>query len=61
MYNLTLGSLRAALRGVLAAGQVKEEKLATTSREYAFHLQFPCGSSSAQLSYVPRGGTRDFK
>ena len=51
MYNLTPGSLRASSPGVLAAGRVKEEKLATTSLEFEFHLKFPCGSSSTELSY----------
>ena len=39
-----------ALRGTLAAGQEKERELATTSLEFVFHLQFPCGSSSTELS-----------
>ena len=51
MYNLTPGSLRASSPGVLAAGRVKEEKLATTSLEFEFLLQFPCGSSSTEVSY----------
>ena len=40
-----------ALRGALAAGQEKKGKLATTSPlEFEFHLQFPCGSPSTELS-----------
>ena len=37
-----------ALRGALAAGQEKEGKLASV--EFEFHLQFPCGSPSTELS-----------
>ena len=33
-----------ALRGALAAGREKEGELATTSLEFEFHFQFPCGS-----------------
>ena len=32
-----------ALRGALAAGREKEGELATTSLEFEFRLQFPCG------------------
>ena len=39
-----------ALRGALAAGLEKEGKLATTSLKFDFHLQFPCGSLSTELS-----------
>ena len=39
-----------ALRGTLAAGREKEGKLATTSLEFEFHLQFPCGFLSTELS-----------
>ena len=39
-----------ALRSALAAGREKEGKLATTFLEYEFHLQFPCGSPSTELS-----------
>ena len=39
-----------ALRGALEAGREKEEELATTSLEFEFHLQFPCGSPSTELS-----------
>ena len=38
-----------ALRGALAAGREKEGELATTSLEFEFHLQFPCGSPSTEL------------
>ena len=37
-----------ALRGALEAGREKE--LATTSLEFEFHLQFPYGSPSTELS-----------
>ena len=39
-----------AFHGALAAGREKEGKLATTSLEFEFHLQFPCGSKSNELS-----------
>ena len=39
-----------ALRGALTAGREKEEELSTTSLEFEFHLQFPCGSQSTELS-----------
>ena len=39
-----------ALRGALAAGREKEGELATASLEFEFHLQFPCGSPSTELS-----------
>ena len=39
-----------ALWCTLAAGQQKEGELATMSPEFEFHLQFPCGSLSAELS-----------
>ena len=39
-----------ALRGALAAGREKEGELATDSLEFEFHLQFPCGSPSTELS-----------
>ena len=39
-----------ALWGALAAGWEKEGELRTTSLEFAFHLQFPCGSPSPELS-----------
>ena len=48
-----------ALRGALAAGQEKEGELATTSLEFEFRLQFPCGSQSTVLSdfrQLGRGG-----
>ena len=35
--------------GALAAGQEKEGELATTSLEFEFRLQFPCGSPSTEL------------
>ena len=39
-----------ALRGALATGREKEGELATTSLEFEFHLQFPCGLPSTELS-----------
>ena len=39
-----------ALRGALAAGREKEGELAITSLEFEFHLQFPCGLPSTELS-----------
>ena len=39
-----------ALWGALAAGWEKQGELTTTSMEFAFHLQFPCGSPSTELS-----------
>ena len=38
------------LRGALVEGREKEGELATTSLEFEFHLQFPCGSPSTELS-----------
>ena len=48
-YNITL-ACEQALRGDLAVGQGKEGELATTSLEFEFHLHFPCGSTSSELS-----------
>ena len=39
-----------ALLGALAAGREKQGGLATTSLEFEFLLQFPCGSPSTELS-----------
>ena len=39
-----------ASRGALAAGREKEGELATTSLEFEFHLQFPCRSTTTELS-----------
>ena len=39
-----------AVQGALAAGQEKEGELATTSLQFQFHLQYPCGSLSIELS-----------
>ena len=36
--------------GDLTAGRQKKEELSTTSLEFEFHLQFPCGSPSTDLS-----------
>ena len=43
-------SEQAILEGALAAGQEKEGELATTSLQFQFHLQYPCGSPSIELS-----------
>ena len=40
-----------ALWGAPAAWQEKEGELATASLEFEFHLQFPCGSASTELSH----------
>ena len=40
-----------ALRGALASGREKEGELATTSLEFEFRLQLPCGSPSTELSH----------
>ena len=39
-----------ALRGALVAEREKEGGFATTSLEFEFHLQFPCGFPSTELS-----------
>ena len=39
-----------AVRGALAAGREKEGDVGTASLEFKFHLQFPCGSPSTELS-----------
>ena len=39
-----------ALQGGLASGREKEGELATTSLEFEFRLQLPCGSPSIELS-----------
>ena len=39
-----------ALRSALADGREKEGELATTSLEFQFNLQLPCGSPSIELS-----------
>ena len=39
-----------AFRGDLAVGRKKEGELATTSLEFEYHLQYPCGSPSTELS-----------
>ena len=36
--------------GALAVGREKKGELATTSLEFEFHFQFPCGSPSTELS-----------
>ena len=38
-----------AFPGTLVAGQEREGELATTSLEFEFHLQFPCGSLPSEL------------
>ena len=39
-----------ALQGAVAVGQEKDGELATMSLEFEFHLQFPSGSLSTELS-----------
>ena len=39
-----------ALRGALAAWWEKEGELATSSLEFEFRVQFPCGSLTTELS-----------
>ena len=39
-----------ALWGALVAGREKDGELVTTALEFEFHLQFPRGSPSAELS-----------
>ena len=43
-----------ALRGALAAGRENEGELTTTFLEFEFHLQFPCGAPSTELSNFPQ-------
>ena len=45
-----------ALPGALAAGREKDGELPTTSLEFEFHLQFPCGFSSTELSDFCQSG-----
>ena len=66
-YSLTTGfryTLQALL-GALAAGREKEGELVTTPLEFEFHLQFPCGSPSTELSYfrqsAPNSNERECK
>jgi len=47
---LLASNCQQALRGALKARWEKEGELATTSLEFEFHLQFPCGSLSTELS-----------
>ena len=42
-------SLRVSSPGALAAGRKKGGELKTTSLEFEFRLQFPCGSPSTEL------------
>ena len=59
------GSMNSALaceqasRGALAAGREKEGELATTSLEFEFHLQFPSGLPSAELSDFRQSARRE--
>ena len=54
-----------ALRGVLAAWWEKEVELATSSLEFEFRVQFPCGSLSTELSDFRQaarsGNEREYK
>ena len=45
-----------ALRGALVARREKEGALAFTSLKFEFHLQFPCGSPSTELSDFRQSG-----
>ena len=47
---ISAGSLQASSPG--HSGE-KDGELATTSLEFEFHLQFPCGSPSSELSDLP--------
>ena len=51
-HNISMADMACeqALRGALAVGREKEGELATLSLEFEFHLQFPCGSPSTELS-----------
>ena len=48
--SVKLVACKQAHREALEAGREKEEELATTSLEFGFHFQFPCGSPSTELS-----------
>ena len=48
VYKHSLGTL--ALWGAVAEGGEKKGELATMSLEFEFHLQFPCGCPSTELS-----------
>ena len=50
IQTVTQVACEPALRGALAAGREKKGELATTSLEFQFRLQFPCGSPSTELS-----------
>ena len=43
-------SLQASSLGTLLVGREKDGELATTSLEFEFHLQFPCGSALTEPS-----------
>ena len=45
-----VSKLSGTIRDILAAGRQKEGELATTSLKFEFHLQFPCGAPSTELS-----------
>ena len=45
-----MGRLAWGGEGALVATREEEGKLATTSLEFEFHLQFPCGFPSTELS-----------
>ena len=50
LFSLVNLACEQALRGGLAAGREKEGERVTTSLEFEFRLQFPCGSPSTELS-----------
>ena len=47
-----------AFRGDLAVGRKKEGELATTTLEFEYHLQYPCGSPSTELSDLRQSARR---
>jgi len=48
-----------ALQGTLEVGWEKEEKLATMSLEFEFHLQLPCDSPLMELSDFRQSAPRE--
>ena len=50
IQTVTQVACEPALRGPLVAGREKKGELATTSLEFQFRLQFPCGFPRRRLS-----------
>ena len=50
MHHYPYLTCEQALWGTLTVGREKEGELATTSLEFKFHLQSPCGSPSSKES-----------